>query len=82
MPNHTHTAVASAPIPADQDDPASDTFLGVSVGANIYGAAANLVGMNNAALLGIGGSQSHTNMQPLLTLNFIIALTGVYPSRS
>jgi microcystin-dependent protein len=24
----------------------------------------------------------HDNMHPYLTLNFIIALTGVYPSRS
>ena len=29
-----------------------------------------------------GGGQPHTNMQPYLVLNFIIALTGIYPSRS
>jgi len=29
-----------------------------------------------------GGSQSHTNIQPYLTLNFVIALVGLYPSRS
>ena len=29
-----------------------------------------------------GGSQSHTNVQPFLCVNFIIALVGVYPSRS
>ncbi|MEC9402128.1 MAG: phage tail protein, partial [Pseudomonadota bacterium] len=28
-----------------------------------------------------GGSQSHDNVQPYLTLNFIIALQGLYPSR-
>ena len=29
-----------------------------------------------------GGGQPHNNIQPYLGLNFIIALTGVYPSRS
>ena len=29
-----------------------------------------------------GGSQPHENMQPYLTLNYIVALTGIFPSRS
>ncbi|HKJ79891.1 MAG TPA: tail fiber protein [Prolixibacteraceae bacterium] len=29
-----------------------------------------------------GGGQSHNNMQPYLSLNYIIALQGLYPSRS
>ena len=29
-----------------------------------------------------GGSQAHPNVQPSLTLNYIIALWGTYPSRS
>jgi microcystin-dependent protein len=29
-----------------------------------------------------GGSASHTNMQPSLGVNYIVALTGVYPSRN
>ena len=29
-----------------------------------------------------GGSQAHTNMQPYLAVNYIIALQGVFPSRS
>ena len=29
-----------------------------------------------------GGVQSHTNMQPYLALNYIIALQGIYPSRN
>jgi microcystin-dependent protein len=28
----------------------------------------------------VGGSQPHTNMSPYLTLNFIIALQGIFPS--
>jgi microcystin-dependent protein len=33
-------------------------------------------------LLSTGGGQAHNNMQPFLSLNFIIALQGEYPSRS
>lgn len=29
-----------------------------------------------------GGSQGHSNMQPFLALNYIIALQGIYPSRN
>ncbi len=29
-----------------------------------------------------GGGQGHANIQPYLTLNYIIALAGLYPSRS
>lgn len=29
-----------------------------------------------------GGSQPHVNLQPYLVLNFIIALTGIFPSRN
>ncbi len=29
----------------------------------------------------VGGSQSHSNLQPFLCIHFIIALFGIYPSR-
>jgi len=34
------------------------------------------------AISNVGGSQSHANLQPFLCLNFIIALFGIFPSRS
>ena len=40
------------------------------------GSNVNMVGLSN-----IGGGQAHTNMQPYLAINFIIALAGLYPSR-
>ncbi|MEN8262740.1 MAG: phage tail protein, partial [Nitrospirota bacterium] len=30
----------------------------------------------------VGGTQAHNNLQPFLVLNYIIALVGLYPSRS
>lgn len=43
-------------------------------------AAAALVPMNAAAISNVGGGQAHLNMQPFLTLNFCIALQGIFPS--
>ena len=38
--------------------------------------------LNSNSMSDIGGSQSHTNLMPFLCVNFIIALFGIYPSRS
>ena len=51
-------------------------------GEQIYGPATNLGSMAAEILTAVGGSQSHNNMQPFLAINFIIALVGLYPSRS
>jgi microcystin-dependent protein len=40
------------------------------------------VPMRADALAPAGGSQPHSNMQPYLTLNFVIALAGIFPSRN
>lgn len=36
----------------------------------------------NEAVASTGGNQAHTNLMPTLCINFIIALHGVFPSRS
>lgn len=38
--------------------------------------------MNAAMVSTFGNSQSHPNMQPYLVMNYIIALTGIFPSRN
>jgi microcystin-dependent protein len=42
----------------------------------------NLVAMAPASIPILGGSQPHENRQPFLTLNWIIALQGIFPSRN
>jgi len=37
---------------------------------------------NSLQLATTGDGQAHTNLQPFLTLNFIIALQGLFPSRN
>jgi microcystin-dependent protein len=38
--------------------------------------------MNAATIGNTGGSQPHTNVQPSLVINFIVALQGVFPSQN
>jgi len=40
------------------------------------------VAMNQTAIGNAGGSQPHENRPPFLVLNYVIALTGIFPSRS
>lgn len=82
MPNHTHTPRA-ANLPASTNAPDS-TSLARSAGGYSYQSdtSSNLVLMADGVLANTGGSQSHNNMEPFLTLNYIIALQGLYPSRS
>ena len=80
LPTHTHLA-NGVNANADNTDP-TGAFLAVPSNAvgNIYGPAANAVALNPGAVLNTGGSQAHLNMQPFLTLNFSIALQGIFPS--
>ena len=82
MAQHTHSLMASA-NPGDLNAPGSDRTLARSSGGFAYQqSAANLAQMNASSLSTVGGSQAHNNLQPFLTMNFIIALVGLYPSRS
>ena len=61
--------------------PAGQLFAS-GVGVQIWGTNAPNVSMSDNALAPAGGDQPHNNMQPYLTLNFCIALQGVYPPRT
>jgi len=77
---HSHTMNAND-FPADQLTPDPSRVMGASTGGNLYAAAANLVPMAFQALPPAGGGLPHNNMQPYLTLNFCIALQGIFPQR-
>ena len=80
MPQHSHAA-RGLPAPSNRPSPENSTF-GRAMGATPYAADVNRVAMADEALQPTGGSQSHNNLQPFLAINFIIALQGLYPSRS
>ena len=49
---------------------------------NTYAAPGTPVGLAAGQVAPAGGSQPHNNVQPYLTLNWCIALQGIFPARS
>jgi microcystin-dependent protein len=89
VPSHTHTvAVASSDaIAVAQSNPAANTVFGESQArARSAGYVSDLsaasVELSPSMVGPAGGSAPHNNMPPYLTLNFCIALQGVYPART
>jgi microcystin-dependent protein len=78
MPSHTHTLEAN-PNNADTKDP---TGAVLAAGHDYAGPASPPAAMSPDAIAAAGGGASHDNMQPSLTVNFIIALQGIFPSQS
>ena len=83
IPSHTHTGRAANSPFGGSGTPSNTASLNRAGGGNAYqsNTSANLVDMASSTLSTTGGGQAHTNLQPLLVLNFIIALVGLYPSR-
>jgi microcystin-dependent protein len=82
IPFHTHTIGAFNTVPGDQLGPNANgqSLLAQSDNGPLYNTGA-LVTMAPQALAPAGASLPHNNMQPYLTLNFCIALQGVFPPR-
>jgi microcystin-dependent protein len=82
MPVHAHTLMA-APDPGDLPAPGPSNSLARSQ-PFIYkqpAGAAPAQPLSPSAVGVAGGSQPHNNMMPFLTINFCIALQGIYPPR-
>ena len=81
IPSHTHALVASNEI--GEDRKAVGEAMARSTGGPLYGPVpATPVALAPEAVVPTGGSQPHNNLMPYLTLNFCIALQGVFPPRS
>lgn len=89
LPSHGHTLNAS------KTNAVSATFSGqipatTTVGSppNFYSTSGapplnlNFVSLAAGACSTVGQSQAHSNLMPSLTINFCIALTGIFPSRN
>lgn len=82
IPSHTHTLTASKAAGGESSpnnaQPAQST-------GSVYLRNPNpmaIADLDSANIKPLGGSQQHTNVQPFQCINFIIALTGIYPSRT
>jgi microcystin-dependent protein len=89
LPSHTHPLMGNN-ADATTNDPTNATLAKENVviergspatPVNGYGSGAANVGMG-ASIGNTGGNQAHNNMQPSLVMNYVIALQGIFPSRS
>ena len=83
MPQHNHALEVSS-SPATTNNPAGNVSA-VSADANegvvnTYGTAINAAASQQAISFA-GGNQPHENMQPYLSMNYCIAVEGIFPSR-
>jgi microcystin-dependent protein len=81
MPAHSH-GVLGVPgaLPGNNNIPPGNSFA-KSTNGTIYTTPANLVPMYEETTAIVGSDFPHNNMMPYLTLNFCIALQGVFPPR-
>lgn len=76
MPAHSHTVRCSSGDPSD-----NTPINGVPAAGGSYSLTAD-TNMGAVMIQPTGGNQPHSNMQPYLVMNWIIALQGVFPPRS
>ena len=87
MPSHSHNinCIDGGRIEGQTSQP-NNAFLVKTGGtpANAYSTGAPTPNLYmNAGMVGLaGGNQPHNNLMPYLTLNFCIALQGIYPPRT
>jgi len=82
MPKHAHV-VNGDDNGTGAASPANAIWSGTGRGGNPpYVTATPSVPMNPQALTLTGGSQPHNNMSPYLTVNFMIAMFGIFPARN
>lgn len=81
MPLHTHNVNAAGNFDIGDSNVATNNIMAKSVSGFAYIPSGNLTQLSDEALTIVGGDLPHNNMQPYLTLNFCIALQGVFPAR-
>src|SRR5437762_3289714 len=87
IPSHNHM-VQVATSGGDQNTPALNSVVSteaesVSNRAPVYLAYSNAntqIGLATQTVGSLIGSQPHSNIQPILAINFIISLFGIFPS--
>ena len=80
LPSHTHPAQGTTDNGLDLNP--SGNVLATSTVLTPYAAESPTASMAATAIVNTGGGQPHTNLQPFLCVNFIVALSGIFPSRN
>jgi microcystin-dependent protein len=80
IPFHTHTLMADNADPAESNV-CTNFAMARSKNGNAYSNTLTISQFAPQGLPPAGGGLPHNNMQPYLTLNFCIALQGIFPQR-
>ena len=80
LPSHSHAFQGSGDF-ASSPNP-QGRVVAKPTTVDLYINEAQTADLAGAAMENTGGSQNHTNVMPFQCINFIIALSGVYPSRT
>jgi microcystin-dependent protein len=83
MPNHNHPIQGNIGT-SDLATPSPARALARANPGQAYSTTLTPISQfsQTASILPVGGSQPHNNLMPYLTLNFCIALQGIFPPRS
>lgn len=81
IPAHSHEWIASSDAGSGATSP-GNAVLARTPGADVYTTDIVPVPLSPAMLSSAGRGWPHDNMQPFLSLNFIIALFGIFPSQT
>ncbi len=79
MPSHAHNAQGTTAVGLS-DNPSNAVPAKNAAGIPQYGMG-TLAPMAGAAIQSNGGGLPHNNLPPYLSMNYIIALVGIYPTR-
>ncbi len=80
LPTHTHPVNAST-APGVRNSPVNNTPGTAPASTPAYHSGTSNTSMHPLSTTPTGGSLPHNNMPPYLTLNFCIAMQGIYPPR-
>jgi microcystin-dependent protein len=85
IPSHSHVATLRGNSEEANSQEPSNKAFGVAE-TNIYNSNnpenGETLNSGSVQVAPVGGNQPHNNMQPYLTVNYCIALVGVFPPRS
>ena len=84
MPMHNHLVMANSGV-GDKTTPGGNVLAaGTPTGEKLYSTISqpSLISMSPGMVASAGGNQPFPIVPPFLTVNFIIAINGLYPSRN
>lgn len=80
LPRHTHVGQGTTTT-ADQNTPVNNMLANANF--QLYTTqTSNLTSVDPGTIAVTGGGQPHSNLQPYLALNFVIALQGIFPTQN